>query len=62
MITHIKWNDQDSLGLLVISQNVKLNGMGQQDSKGHSVFLLMHRDGMAQSQLNMSQITNTYDE
>ena len=38
MITHIERHDQDSLGLLAISQNVKLNGMGQQESQGASFF------------------------
>ena len=31
-------HDQDSLGLLSISQNVKLNDMGQQESQGAICF------------------------
>ena len=38
MITHIEQHDQDSLGLLAISQNVTLNGMGQQESQGALCF------------------------
>ena len=38
MMTHIERHDQDSLGLLAISQNVKLNGMGQQESQGAVCF------------------------
>ena len=38
MITHIELHDQDSLGLLATSQNVKLNGMGQQESQGALCF------------------------
>ena len=38
MITHIERHDQDSLGLLAISQNVKLNDMGQQESQGALCF------------------------
>ena len=38
MISHIEWHDQDSLRLLAISQNVKLNGMGQQESQGSLCF------------------------
>ena len=38
MITHIERNNQDSLGLLAISQNIKLNGMGQQESQGALCF------------------------
>ena len=37
-MTHIEWHDQDSLGLLAISQNVKLNCMGQQESQGAVCF------------------------
>ena len=38
MIAHIEWHDQDSLGLLGIHQNVKLNDMGQQESQGALCF------------------------
>ena len=38
MITYIERHDQDSMGLLTISQNVKLNGMGQQGSQGAPCF------------------------
>ena len=38
MIAHIEWYDQDSLGLLVIHQNVKLNGLGQLKFQGEIRF------------------------